>query len=77
MDIIEAFATKNKCYQAATPLRPRGILCIRQGRTTFITRESMQSIISISTNARRTPARALYRYPTGARRTFTALLATV
>lgn len=24
MDIIEAFATKNKCYQAATPLTPRG-----------------------------------------------------
>lgn len=24
MDIVEAFATKNKCYQAATPLYPRG-----------------------------------------------------
>ena len=26
MQIIEAFATKNKCYQAATPLTPRGIM---------------------------------------------------
>lgn len=26
MDIIEAFAVKNKCYQAATPLTPRGIM---------------------------------------------------
>ena len=26
MDIIEAFATKNKCYQVATPLTPRGIM---------------------------------------------------
>lgn len=26
MDIIEAFATKNKCYQAGTPLKPRGIM---------------------------------------------------
>lgn len=26
MDIIEAFSTKNKCYQAATPLRPRGLM---------------------------------------------------
>lgn len=26
MDIIEAFATKNKCYQAATPLYPHGIM---------------------------------------------------
>lgn len=26
MDIIEAFATKNKCYQAATPLHPRGLV---------------------------------------------------
>lgn len=22
--VIESFATKNKCYQAATPLTPRG-----------------------------------------------------
>lgn len=26
MQIIEAFAVKNKCYQAATPLTPRGIM---------------------------------------------------
>lgn len=26
MDIIEAFATKNKCYQVAAPLTPRGIM---------------------------------------------------
>lgn len=26
MDIIEAFATKNKCYQAGAPLTPRGIM---------------------------------------------------
>ena len=26
MDIIEAFATKNKCYQVATPLTPQGIM---------------------------------------------------
>lgn len=26
MDIIEAFATKNKCYQIGTPLTPRGIM---------------------------------------------------
>ena len=26
MDIIEAFATKNKCYQAAIPLYPQGIM---------------------------------------------------
>lgn len=26
MDIIEAFATKNKCYQAATPLYPQGVM---------------------------------------------------
>ena len=26
MQIIQAFATKNKCYQAATPLTPRGIM---------------------------------------------------
>ncbi len=26
MDIIEAFATKNKCYQVATPLHPQGIM---------------------------------------------------
>ena len=26
MEIIEAFAVKNKCYQAATPLTPRGIM---------------------------------------------------
>ena len=26
MDIIEAFATKNKCYQIGTPLKPRGIM---------------------------------------------------
>lgn len=25
-NIIESFATKNKCYQAATPLYPRGIM---------------------------------------------------
>lgn len=26
MNIVEAFATKNKCYQVATPLMPRGIM---------------------------------------------------
>ena len=26
MDIIEAFATKSKCYQAAIPLYPQGIM---------------------------------------------------
>lgn len=26
MDIIEAFATKNKCYHVATPLTPQGIM---------------------------------------------------
>lgn len=26
MDIVEAFATKNRCYQVATPLKPRGIM---------------------------------------------------
>ena len=26
MDIIEAFATKNRCYQVAAPLTPRGIM---------------------------------------------------
>lgn len=26
MDIIEAFATKNKCYQAAIPLYPQGLM---------------------------------------------------
>ena len=26
MDIIEAFATKNKCYQVGAPLTPRGIM---------------------------------------------------
>ena len=26
MDIIEAFATKNKCYQIGTPLTPRGLM---------------------------------------------------
>lgn len=26
MDIVEAIATKNKCYQVATPLTPRGIM---------------------------------------------------
>ncbi len=26
MDIIEAFAAKNKCYQAAIPLVPRGMM---------------------------------------------------
>jgi hypothetical protein len=26
MDIIEAFATKNKCYQIGTPFKPRGIM---------------------------------------------------
>ncbi len=26
INIVEAFATKNKCYQAATPLTPRGIM---------------------------------------------------
>ena len=26
MDIIEAFATKNRCYQVATPLTPHGIM---------------------------------------------------
>ena len=25
MDIVEAFTTKNKCYQVATPLYPQGI----------------------------------------------------
>ena len=26
MDIIEAFSTKNRCYQVATPLHPQGIM---------------------------------------------------
>lgn len=26
MDIIEAFATKNRCYQAGAPLRPQGLM---------------------------------------------------
>lgn len=26
MDIIEAFAAKNRCYQAAIPLYPQGII---------------------------------------------------
>lgn len=26
MEIIEAFAAKNKCYQIGTPLKPRGIM---------------------------------------------------
>lgn len=26
MDIVEAFATKNRCYQVATPLRPQGLM---------------------------------------------------
>lgn len=26
MDIIKAFATANKCYQAAIPLTPQGIM---------------------------------------------------
>ena len=26
MDIIETLATKNKCYQAAIPLTPHGIM---------------------------------------------------
>ena len=26
MDIVEAFATKNKCYQMATPLTPQGVM---------------------------------------------------
>lgn len=26
MDIVEAFATKNKCYQVSTPLTPQGIM---------------------------------------------------
>ena len=26
MDIVEAFATKNKCYQMATPLTPQGLM---------------------------------------------------
>ena len=26
MNVIESFATKNKCYQAAIPLRPRGLM---------------------------------------------------
>lgn len=26
INIVEAFATKNKCYQAATPLTPQGIM---------------------------------------------------
>ena len=26
MDIIEAFATKNRCYQAAIPLVPRWLM---------------------------------------------------
>ena len=33
MDIIEAFATKNKCYQVATPLTPRGIMLHSIGTT--------------------------------------------
>ena len=26
MEIIEAYATKNRCYQTATPLYPQGIM---------------------------------------------------
>jgi hypothetical protein len=26
MEIIEAFATKNKCYHVGAPLKPRGIM---------------------------------------------------
>lgn len=26
MQIIEAFAVKNKCYQIGTPFKPRGIM---------------------------------------------------
>ena len=26
MDIVEAFTTKNKCYQVAAPLTPQGIM---------------------------------------------------
>ena len=26
MEIIEAFVTKNRCYQIGTPLKPRGIM---------------------------------------------------
>ena len=26
MDIVEAFATKNRCYQAGAPLRPQGLM---------------------------------------------------
>lgn len=26
MEIIEAYATQNKCYQIGTPLKPRGIM---------------------------------------------------
>lgn len=26
MKIVQAYATKNRCYQVATPLTPRGIM---------------------------------------------------
>lgn len=26
MDIIEAYVTRNKCYQATIPLRPQGLM---------------------------------------------------
>lgn len=26
MEIVQAYATKNRCYQVATPLTPRGIM---------------------------------------------------
>ena len=26
MEIVQAYATKNRCYQIGTPLKPRGIM---------------------------------------------------
>ena len=26
INVVEAFATKNRCYQVATPLRPQGLM---------------------------------------------------
>ena len=34
MKIIEAFAVKNKCYQAGAPLTPRGIMLHSVGTVT-------------------------------------------
>ena len=35
MEIIEAYATQNKCYQIGTPLKPRGIMLHSIGMLLF------------------------------------------